>query len=136
MRLVEQRKHICILFTFMMLISGMGFGLDAIKADACFLSAASSDQDKAAYAGKLPLTEQAAFAEEQPDHGETINRTAERVNYYRRVKNLDSNVILAMDTAPENMLSAFREAVYSIQWEHSGSAAIISYVHQQDGAKG
>lgn len=136
MRLAGARKHICILFTFMMLISGMGFGLDAIKADACFLSAAAAERDKTVCFGKAPLTEQDVLVEEQSESGETINRTTERVNYYRRVKNLDSQVSLAVAAMPENTLSAFGEAVYSIQWEHSGNAAIISYVHQQDGEKG
>lgn len=134
MRLTGQRKYICLLITLMILISGMCF--DVIKADACFSSVQASKQTRAVYIDKGDITRQCAYVEEKTEGREGVSRTVVRTG---NRKDLASKSLVGFmsvkEITPEKSFNTSKEAACSTRLDHSNSAAIMRYVHHQDGFK-
>lgn len=134
MKLTVQRKYICLLLMIMLVVSGMCF--DTVKTDACFLFGKTVGESRMSYTNKSAAAKQHAFIEEQTEKNE-ICSVSERIDGRRetRARNANGNASLQSALVSESRLYSYREAARFIVPKNTTSAAIISYVHHQDGSK-
>lgn len=134
MKLTVQRKYICFLLMVILVVSGMCF--DTVKADAYFLFEKAANESSMSYINKSATVKQHAYVEEQTEKNE-ICSVSERIGGRRetRARNANGNASLQSALLSESQLQSYHEAARFILPKNTMSAAIISYVHHQDGSK-
>ncbi len=134
MRLTGQKKYICFLFILMLLASVMV--IDTRKVEACCMDVCLSQQTHAVYIDKDDIARQYAYIEEKSEKSELVNGTTWRVCGRRDLYNRTlGGIVCPGELTSEESFRLSGEAASGIHWEHSSSAAIISYVHHKDGSK-
>lgn len=133
MTTVKQKRTVSILLIAIMLLTGMCFV--GYEADSFFAYEASSQSIQPVLSGAKRVNSQ-AFCTEELLGGQSLGSVADQVDGAGAVTNLMTAVLLS---STGNFL---HNLTLSLAWMNEeagcvdGRAAIIGYIHRQDGSKG